>query len=672
MEASGLANSPSTPSRHSTIALALAPLALAFLLYFPTLALSWAYDDIDYINQAADAMAGRQSLAATLLRPQGEHLVAGFRVVLHTSLKLFGVDPTPFRVFVLVVHAAAAFFLALIARRYTGSTAAGLAAGGLYVGACGLSSMWVWFPSGSSVPLAMAALTGATAALVYRSRLGVRPARLLAGAAVVLALLTESTLAPMVAVPVVVDELERRREGARGPVGTFAVFSTVSVLATVLLVGVLYTRTFGLMPEVSFLHGGPRAAFLLLVAPFRLFFPGIPIPADSPGLSTAILGSTLGLAIASAITALLLALWRSGLPRLAVVAILTAIGPVGAVVLVGLGRWRNSYWELYDADRYFFTLLVPAALLAGAVVAELAHPLRSWSPRARAALLACIALAAGAELGLHRRAMLRRIPFDIYQAHARRFDQLARLADRLAAAARQLPPEAPPLEIPDTSLWFPDVHNGHLTTRTLLYAIAGGPGPGLRLGGPQIGERDAALLNPILEAWARETGESLPYLSIAGGRLVDAHVIRFADFRLGPYDGAVVSGFYPWEGEQRWMSRRGELRLTLTSPNLIFVLSLPERVVQRPGAEADEIRVDVTAVDEAIGWSVGLGTLHVTGGSSQRLRLDATPFLRRLGAGRIVHLLLESDRTWTPAGTLPGSIDPRELSVMFLAAGCDP
>src|SRR6185369_590365 len=181
---------PPSPGR-SWAVLALVPLALAF-------GLSWAYDDIDYINQAADALAGQRGIVATLMRPQGEHVVAGFRLSLFASLELFGAAATPFRVFVLLAHAASGFFLGLIARQYSGRTssrtsgrtAAGVAAAALYVGASGLSSMWIWFPSGSSVPFAMALLLGGTAALAYRARLGVRRARLLAGAALALALLT--------------------------------------------------------------------------------------------------------------------------------------------------------------------------------------------------------------------------------------------------------------------------------------------------------------------------------------------------------------------------------------------------------------------------------------------------------------------------------------------------
>ncbi|HEX9671079.1 MAG TPA: hypothetical protein VGC93_16550, partial [Thermoanaerobaculia bacterium] len=67
-----------------------AALLLAVLLYLPTLGNSWAYDDVDYINQTADYLAGEHGLAATLFRPQGEHIVAGFRLLLLGSLRLFG------------------------------------------------------------------------------------------------------------------------------------------------------------------------------------------------------------------------------------------------------------------------------------------------------------------------------------------------------------------------------------------------------------------------------------------------------------------------------------------------------------------------------------------------------------------------------------------------------
>ncbi|MFL6198283.1 MAG: hypothetical protein ACJ76J_03820 [Thermoanaerobaculia bacterium] len=650
------------------VLLAAAVFALALLLYFPTLGRSWAYDDVDYINQAADAMAGERGFLSLLLRPQGEHLVTGFRLVLHASLKLFGIQAFPFRLFVLAAHAASAFFLGLLARRYSGSAAAGLAAGLTYVGACGFSSMWIWFPSGSTVPFAMALLTGSLAVLAWRDRLGVRRARLIAGAALLAALLTESTLAPMAALPLLLDEHERWRQGRpRRPLGLFSVFCIAATVAVAALASFFYTRTFGPGLSLSPWHGVPRAAFLLLVAPFRLCVPGIPITASSPGLATALLGSLLGLAVGAPITALLLALWRRGAPRLAGIAALLAVGPLGVVGLVGLGRWRWSYWDLYDADRYFFTLLVPLSLLAGAAAAAVAGHLRQWPRRSRAALLLLVAAGLCAELVLHRRAMLGRIPFGVYDAHEARFEQLGLLADRLHAAARALPAGSPPLQVPDTSIWFPDVHNGHVTTRTLLHVIGRGPGARLRLAKGPVSERDARLLNPVLEAWAREIGAPLPYLSIRDGRLVDAHTTSYVDFRQAAQPEAALAGFYDWEGSYRWMAKRGELGLTLSCRELVLVLATAPEALQ-----AGPLAVQVSVVDEGIGWPAPVGTVQLQGAAPNLYRLDALPFLVRLGAGRRVHLVLESDRAWRPIDLLPGSFDPRELSVQVLAAGCEP
>ncbi|HWM90333.1 MAG TPA: hypothetical protein VN493_06160 [Thermoanaerobaculia bacterium] len=639
--------------------------ALALLFYFPTLGSSWAYDDIDYINQAADTMAGERGFAALLLRPQGEHIITGFRLVLHASLKLFGIDAFPYRLLVLMTHAASALFLGLLARRYTGSAAAGLAAGITYVGASGFSSMWVWFPSGATVPFAMALLTGGLLALAWRDRLGVRNARLIAGAALVAALFTESTLAPLAALPLALDEYERRRHGKpRRPVGLFSIFCVVAMVSVAGLASYLYTQTFGPRVSLNLWQGIPRSAFLLLVAPFRLFFPGVPVAASDPGVRTAILGAVLGLAVAAPVTALLLGLWHRGAPRLAGIAALLAIGPLGVVGLVGLGRWRTSYWELYDADRYFFTLLVPVSLLAGAVAFSVAGHLKGWPRRYRAALLLLVVAGLGSELLLHRRALLRRIPFDVYQAHETRFEQLGRLAELLEAAARDLPPGSPPLEVPDTSLWFPDVHNGHVTTRVLLHVLGRGPGARLRLAKDRVGERDARILNPVLDAWAREIGAPLPYLAIRDGRLEDASTTPLADFRQGPQPEVVASGFHDWEpGGYRWMSGRGELRLTLAARRMIFILATVP--------EALPLNIQVTAVDDVSGIPVPVGMIEVKQAPANLYVLDAVPFLTRFGNGRRVRLVLESDRTWQPSALLPGSFDPRDLSVQVVTAGCE-
>lgn len=635
---------------------------LALLLYFPTLGSSWAYDDMDYINQAADAMAGERGFFEVLFRPQGEHIVAGFRLILYASLKLFGIEALPYRLLVLLAHAASAFFLGLLARHYSGSDAAGLATGVVYVGACGFSSMWVWFPSGGTVPFALALITGGLLALAKRGR----HARLIAGTALVAALLTESTLAPMSALLLLLDEYERRRHGRpRSPVGLFSVFCVVATVAIAGLASYLYTKTFGPGLDLSLRHGIPRSAFLLLVAPFRLFLPGVPIQGWEPGAATAIKGSLLGLAVGVPILALLFLLWRRGIPRLAWIAALLAVGPLGAVGLVGLGRWRTSYWELYYADRYFFTLLVPVSLLAGAVAVSVSERLRT--PRARAVLLLFLAVFLLAELFLHRRAMLHRIPFGVYEAHEARFEQMERLAHRLKEASQALPAGAPPLQVPDATIWLPEVHNGHLNLRTILHAVGGGPGERLRLVEGPVSERDAEILNPVLEAWATEVGEPLPYLSIRDGELVDAHTIAFVDFRREEHAKETLSGFHSWEGTYRWMRKKGEIGLVLRCREVAFVLATsPEALQEGP------LEVQVTVVDEQTRFAAPIGKIRMKKPEPRNYPLDALPFLVRLGAGRRVRLTLESDRTWRPVDRIAGSGDTRELSVQVQATGCEP
>ncbi len=655
-------------------ALAVAVLAIALFHFWPTLGVSWGYDDIDYINHAIAVMSGDRGFWETLIRPQGEHVVAGFRAVLHAHLKMFGVDPRPFRVLVLLTHAASAFFLGLLALRYSGSRAAALATGISYVAFCGFSSMWVWFPSGSCVPFALAALTAAMAALAWRQRLGVRRARVVAGLLVLVALANESTLAPLAALPMLVDEYERRREGgARGLRGLVGVFSLFCALATVTAAGLsswLYRQTFGGEFSINFLKGVPRALFLLLVAPFRFFFPGL-LPGADPGVETAIIGSALGIAVAAPVAALLLGLWRRGLPRLVHVAALSAIGPLGAVGLVGLGRWGSSYREFYDADRYFFTLLIPISLLIGAVAAELAPRLREWPLRARLALFALLAVFFGIELMLHRQAMLRRIPFDVYELHENRWDQLQRLADRLDAAARALPPGSPPLTVPDVPLLFQDVHNGQIRSGALVHVLSDlGGGGRLRLGDGPVSDRDARLLNPVLEAWARDIGEPLPYLTVAGGTLVNARIVRRIDFRTAPHDEAVVSGFHGWENGYRWMGEQGALRLSMVATRTYVVLGSPLDALRQADPGIREIVVDVSAMDEASGFRARLGELRITSGGALPFEIDNSPFLRTMGAGRTVHLELRARPVWTPA-SLTGSADTRNLTVQVLYAGSE-
>ncbi|HXO28793.1 MAG TPA: hypothetical protein VOA80_15695 [Thermoanaerobaculia bacterium] len=652
---------------------ALLALAVGGVLYGPTFRCAWAYDDMDYLNYAAQVLAGRQGYWSSAFHPHLEHLVPLVRIAFHASLALFGVWALPFRLVVFLAHAGAAVFMALVARRYTGSTVAGWAAALAYVLPAGFSSVWIWLMTGAGVPLGLFGLTGALAALAWTGTLGRAWARGLAAAGLAVAAAAESTLVPLVLVAALFDEIERRRDGAatrRGPVGAFSLAILGGALAAMAAAAVLYRHAYGRAFALDFRRGLPRALFLLLVAPFRYLFPGQTLARSSdPPHFVPVHGCLFGLVVAAAVAALLLGLGRRFPAALVPVVAAAASGPLAILLLVGLGRAANSFGELYEADRYFFTLLLPISLLAAGITAGLRAATDGWPPLRRRALVAVLAGAVAAEAVLHFETLQQRVTFPAFAQHERRFAQLARLDAALARAARQLPPGEAPPRFPDADLHFPDVHNGYVSAALLLCGVGRGR-TGVELARGPVGERDARILNPALAAWAVSIGEPLPYLSIAGGRLVDAHLHTLADFRREPGDATIVSGFYPWEGAYRWMGQRGVLRLTTAGHQVLLILGAPARQIAQRFPARPPILVRVSLTDEMTRIAVPIGTITVGPEEGDAVHVvDSRAFGSRFGNGRRVLLVLDAGPAWSPADVVPHSTDPRPLTVRVAAAG---
>jgi hypothetical protein len=98
------------------LTLAISTLVCGLFLYWRTLSASYAYDDVDHMNAAADVLAGRQGYWTFVFRPHLEHLFPMVRIDFHASERLFGTWAFPFRLLILLTHVGSALFLGLTAR----------------------------------------------------------------------------------------------------------------------------------------------------------------------------------------------------------------------------------------------------------------------------------------------------------------------------------------------------------------------------------------------------------------------------------------------------------------------------------------------------------------------------------------------------------------------------
>ncbi|MGZ5429679.1 MAG: hypothetical protein ACXWFS_11780, partial [Thermoanaerobaculia bacterium] len=246
---------------------------------------------------------------------------------------------------------------------------------------------------------------------------------------------------------------------------------------------------------------------------------------------------------------------------------------------------------------------------------------------------------------------------------------LTRLAAMLSDAAQALPPDAPRLEVPDTNLFFPDIHNGRISTRFLLTISNRRPTSRLVLARTAaVGPRDAAVLNGVFDAWAREIG-AVPWFSVEHGEIRDLHRPDVVDFVISAQEADVVSGFYAWAQPTRWMGRRGVVRAVLSGPKIRVEFACP---VDALGAARPPVAVPVLDVALECGEGeelVPLGTIRPEGSAwrSYDLAVPDDVLARRRGAP--VRVVLTSSSTWRPAEVLPGSRDARDVSVEVFRIG---
>ena len=187
-----------------------------------------------------------------------------------------------------------------------------------------------------------------------------------------------------------------------------------------------------------------------------------------------------------------------------------------------------------------------------------------------------------------------------------------------------------------------------------------------------MSERDQEILNPVLDEWARVTGNGVPDWRVRNGILVNVNETGRVDFRTGAGDEAVVSGLFGWEGAYRWMSRVGELRLRMESSRLRLTLGgVGPGIVTKVGVGAP-VGVTVELMDESTGERAPAGRIELLREGDQSVELQVPAEFFSNHSGRVVKLRLASDWTWRPVDVLPGNGDTRDLSVRVVEAAFVP
>ena len=135
------------------------------------------------------------------------------------------------------------------------------------------------------------------------------------------------------------------------------------------------------------------------------------------------------------------------------------------------------------------------------------------------------------------------------------------------------------------------------------------------------------------------------------------------DFREGPHSAALVSGFHHWEGASRWMSRRAELILRMTSNRLRVVLA-------NPSPRGRPARVRVRLIEESTGRATRLKPIRVAGSAREISEtLQVPDHFASLGYGQSIRVVLRSSNVWIPAKEIADSQDFREVTVQVFRVG---
>jgi hypothetical protein len=117
------------------------------------------------------------------------------------------------------------------------------------------------------------------------------------------------------------------------------------------------------------------------------------------------------------------------------------------------------------------------------------------------------------------------------------------------------------------------------------------------------------------------------------------------------------------------MGPRAELALRMTSRRMSVLVAAPLSALQRNDSNLKSMDVRVRLAETESGAWVDLDGISIEDDRPTRAVREIPDAFFLSAQGRQVQLILECDRVWVPAETLPGSSDVRKLTLQVLQAG---
>jgi hypothetical protein len=504
--------------------------ACSAAVFWRTFRLPYAFDDLDHLHALTTLRSGQISFSSWFFLNHNEHIVPLLRLYFLAATRIGGLNALPLHIMVFLTYVAGAVGCAWIFFSLTKSRLGAWLAGTIYAGAGGFAGSTVWQPtiaqfsiSGTPLILAMALLVGPYAR---------KPWSIVAifGLVLVAAMGMGAIAMAALAIPIYLylakpESVPARRRDLTIALSLLLIVSILAATRWMMAMHGLVGKGAvwnGVNHSLHFTWKGlGNGLFLILTVPGRFLLAWV--PAGELGLTVDLAASLVGW--------ILVAVSLRWVPKpMRVMLVSLWLGDCLLTLLIGLGRYRDTYPELFATDRYYFFFLLALALQTAAVLRALVARASGEGSRSRRVAVACILSAVLlASLAAAHSRLDQCVYWGILKDHEHAFQEAKVLARILQdRAARQ------ELHLADGPLRFPGVHKDHIALACVVFTQFPDGLPGITWtfsrtkptnvaipwNVPPISDADAAIENQILDEWAR-IEQRRPYSCVIGGKMRD-------------------------------------------------------------------------------------------------------------------------------------------------------